>query len=59
MQTTPFPKAYILETMFCGTTIGCAVDFTFQFNWLRTGFTLDQNSTDVRFSNEVNMTYLG
>ena len=45
--------------MFCGTTIGCAVDFTFQLNWLRTGFTLDQNSTDVRFSNEVNMTYLG
>ena len=45
--------------MFCASTIGCAVDFTFQFNWLRTGYTLDQNSTDVRFSKDINMTYLG
>ena len=45
--------------MFCASTVGCAIDFTFQFNWLRDGFTLDQNSTDARFSKDINITYLG
>ena len=58
LQFSPFPQAYILETMFCASTIGCAIDFTFQFNWLRDGYTLDHNSTDIRFSDQVNMTYL-
>ena len=58
LQFTPCPQAYILETMFCASTIGCAIDFTFQFNWLRDGYTLDHNSTDIRFSDQVNMTYL-
>ena len=52
-------QGYILDTMFCSTTIACAVDFTFHFNWLRSGYTLDQNSTDVRFSKNINITYLG
>ena len=58
LQFSPCPQAYILETMFCASTIGCAIDFTFQFNWLRDGYTLDHNSTDIRFSDQVNMTYL-
>ena len=33
-------QAYILETMFCASTVGCAIDFTFQFNWLRSGYTI-------------------
>ena len=52
-------QAMILEAMFCGIIIGCAFDGSFEFNWLRSGYTLDQNSTDVRFSKDVNITYLG
>ena len=58
LQFSPCHQAYILGTMFCASTIGCAIDFTFQFNWLRDGYTLDHNSTDIRFSDQVNMTYL-
>ena len=50
-------QMYILETMFCASIIGCAIDFTFQFNWLRDGFVLDP-ADDERFSTNVNMTYL-
>ena len=52
-----FVQAYILETMFYASIIGCAIDFTFQFNWLRAGFALD-SASDARFAHDVNMTIM-
>ena len=49
-------QAYVLETMFCSLATACAIDFTFQFLWLRKGFVTDDG--DHRFSTHVNMSFL-
>jgi hypothetical protein len=43
-------QAYILENMFCSSVLGCAIDLSFRFAWLREGFEMENGG--------INSTYL-